>query len=114
MNKNFFLKSSHVNLYKTSRKKSEVVSQIIYGEKFKLINKNKNWLKIKNFYDGYIGYIKSSTNYSLSFNPSKKIFVLKSHIYKKNKFQKFFKTYKYLTFASKIEILEKKKLFFKI
>ena len=100
-----------LDVYENISGKSKISTQILYGEKFSILKNFKNFLKIKNTYDGYIGYIKSSTNYSLSFNPSKKIFVLKSHIYKKNKFQKFFKTYKYLTFASKIEILEKKNYF---
>ena len=39
-------------------KNSEVLSQILYGEKFTIISKKKNWLKIKTNFDNYIGYIK--------------------------------------------------------
>jgi len=49
MKNNFFYKKPISNIYKNSSKYSEVISQIIYGEKFKILSKNKNWLKIKNF-----------------------------------------------------------------
>ena len=47
-----------INLYKKSSYKSEMVSQMIYGESFRIISKSKKWLKIKIQEDKYIGYIK--------------------------------------------------------
>ena len=37
--------------------KSELISQILYGECFKLIEKQKKWSRIKLFYDDYEGWI---------------------------------------------------------
>ena len=45
------------NIYKIPNKKSEIISQILYGENIKIIKRKKNWLKIKTEYDGYIGYV---------------------------------------------------------
>ena len=85
---------------------SEVTSQIIYGEKFIIISKNKNWLKIKTSFDNYIGYIKNK-NYINKFKPTHKIFVLKANIFDNTKK----KTKYFLTFASKISILRENKKF---
>ena len=59
MNKNFFCKKPFINLYKKNNKNSEIVSQIIYGEKLRLINKKSGWLYVKNTYDNYKGYIEN-------------------------------------------------------
>ena len=48
-----------INLYKNPSIKSEVVTQMIFGEGFKIINKSARWLKIKIKEDKYIGYIKN-------------------------------------------------------
>ena len=82
MNKNFFLKKPYTYLRKKNKNNSEIVSQIIYGEKFKIIKKINNWFKIKNSYDGYIGYIKKQV-ISDNFKPSHKIVSLRSFIFKK-------------------------------
>jgi len=103
---NFFYKESLSNIYKSPSKISEVTSQIIYGEKFNVISKNKDWLKIKTSFDDYIGYIKNE-NYVNNFKPTHKIFVLKASIFDKAK-----RRTKYcLTFASKISIIQKNKNF---
>ena len=57
MKNNFFFKKEYSNIYKTTSRFSEVTSQILYGEKFKILSKNKNWIKIKSLFDNY-----SSTN----------------------------------------------------
>jgi len=36
---------------------SEMVSQILFGEEFKVLEKEKKWSKIELSFDGYIGYI---------------------------------------------------------
>ena len=81
MNNNFFCKNPYINLYEKSSYKSKIASQILYGEKFKILNKEKKFLKIINSYDNYIGYIKSS-KYINKFKPSHKIITLKSRIFK--------------------------------
>ena len=83
---------------------------MIYGEKFKILKTYKDWLKIKTLYDNYNGYI-IKKNFREKFNPSYKIKVLKSFVYKK-KYSKFIKSNKYLPFASKLEVLKGKKSFF--
>ena len=58
MKNNFFFKNKFTNIYKKPSKKSEVTSQILYGEKFTILSKKKNWLKIKIKEDNYRGYVK--------------------------------------------------------
>ena len=56
--KNKFFNKPFANIYLKPSKKSEVVSQILYGEKFKIIFQKKNWAKIKTNFDNYSGFIK--------------------------------------------------------
>ena len=56
--KNNFLNSTLQNIYLKPSVKSEVISQILYGESFKILLKKKNWIKIKTNFDKYIGFIK--------------------------------------------------------
>jgi len=104
MKNNFLLNFNYLNIYKFSTEKSEVVSQIIYGEKFKILSKTKRWLKIKNLFDNYIGYI-NYNSYAKKFEPTHKVFKLKTKIFKKP-FNKN-KTKKFLSFSSKISIIQK-------
>ena len=106
MKNNYFYKKSLSNIYKKPSKISEVTSQIIYGEKFNILSKNKNWLKIKTSFDNYIGYIKNE-NYINNFKPTHKISILKAEIFNKTKK----KTKYFLTFASKISIIQENKKF---
>ena len=106
MKYNFFHKKPISNIYKSSSKYSEVISQIIYGEKFKILSKNKDWLKIKTSFDNYIGYIKKK-NYTNNLKPTHKIFVLKASIFDQTKRR----TKYFLTFASKISIIQENKKF---
>ena len=106
MKNNYFYKKLLSSIHKNPSKTSEVISQIIYGEKFNIISKNKNWLKIKTSFDNYIGYIKNE-NYVDNFKPTHKIFVLKASIFNIKKK----KTKNFLTFASKISIFRKNKKF---
>ena len=50
--------NSVINVYKKSNIKSEVVTQLLYGDTFKKLKKIRSWLKIKNDLDKYNGYIK--------------------------------------------------------
>ena len=106
MKNNFFFKGQISNIYKKSSKFSEVTSQILYGEKFKILSKNKNWIKIKSSFDNYIGFIKNE-KYINKYNPSYKVYNLKATIFdKQNK-----KTKKFLPFGSKVSVINKNKKF---
>ena len=106
MKNNYFYKKPLSNIYKKPSKFSEVTSQIIYGEKFKVLSKNNCWLRIKTSFDNYIGYIKNE-NYTGDHNPTHKVFSLKVNIFNKNKK----KTKYFLPFASKISIIQEDKKF---
>ena len=106
MKNNYFYKKPLSNIYKKPFKVSEVTSQIIYGEKFKILSKNKSWLRIKTSFDNYIGYIKND-NYTGYYNPTHKVFSLKVNIFNKQKN----KTKYFLPFASKISIIKENKNF---
>jgi len=78
--KNNFLNKSVANIYFKPSSNSEVVSQILYGEKFKILLKRKKYIKIKTHYDNYIGYIKKD-KFLENFKPSHKISKIKSRIF---------------------------------
>ena len=107
MKSNCFYNKPLSNVYKKPSEVSEVTSQIIYGESFKVLSKNKNWLRIKTLFDNYIGYIKDE-NYTENHNPTHKVFSLKVNIFDKQKN----KTKYFLPFASKISIIRENKKFF--
>ena len=109
MHSNFFCKSSHLNLYKKPSYKSKIGSQILYGEKFRILLKKKNFLKIKSSYDNYVGYIKSS-NYINKFKPTHKVSVLKSRIFKYPKNLAKYKSKNSYHFQVKYKSLKKKKI----
>ena len=102
MKNNFFFKDKFTNIYKKPSKSSEVTSQILYGEKFKILSNKKYWIKIKTKFDNYIGYIKNK-NYTENHKPTHKIFSLKAAIVDKSN-----KTTAYLHFASKISIIQER------
>ena len=77
---------------------------------FKILFKKKKFFKIKNSYDNYIGFIKSS-NYINKFKPTHKVSVLKSRIFKYPKNLSKYKSKKFLSFSSKIQIIKKNKNF---
>ena len=106
MKNNYFYKKPISNIYKKPSEVSEVTSQIIYGERFKILSKNKSWLRIKTSYDNYIGYIKGE-NYTVDHDPTHKVFSLKVNIFNKRKN----KTKYFLPFASKISIIQENKKF---
>ena len=106
MKNNYFYKKPLSNIYKKPNVVSEVTSQILYGEKFKIISKNKNWIKIKVSFDNYTGYIKNKY-YTKDHQPTHKIFTLKANIYNKQKN----KTKNFLPFASRISMIHENKKF---
>ena len=110
MKNNFFCKSQFANIYESTSHLSKISSQILYGEKFKILIKNKNWIKIKTTFDNYIGYIKK-IKYVSKYNPTHKIYTLKTKVFKKPSNQKKFQTNYFLPFASKIIINNDNKKF---
>ena len=71
---------SLINLHKKPSTKSEIVTQIIYGESFSILRKAKKWFKIKIKEDGYKGYIQNK-KFSNFLRPNHKISVLKAKVY---------------------------------
>jgi len=96
---NYYSKYSCINIYEQPSINSKISSQIIYGEKFKVLKKVKSFLKIRTSYDRYTGYVKDK-NFIKKFKPSHKVKALKARVYKSNNF---------LPFSSEIEIIKKKK-----
>ena len=56
--KNSFFNKPIGNVYLKPSLKSELSSQILYGEKFKILKEYKDWYKIKTSYDKYVGSLK--------------------------------------------------------
>ena len=83
-----------------------MITQILYGENFEIISKNKIWLKIKTKFDNYTGYI-NNINYKNKFIATHKIYSLKTKIFKKPIYKKKYETKSYLAFASKVSVLQK-------
>ena len=106
MKNNNFYKSQFSNIYKKSSRFSEVTSQILYGEKFKILSKNKNWLEIQSSFDNYVGYIKNE-KYIKNHKPTHKVYNLKATIFSKPNN----KTKDFLPFASKFSIIDENKNF---
>ena len=106
MQNNFFL----INVYKKPSVKAEIVTQLIYGDNFKIIKNIRSWLKIKNNLDNYIGYIKRK-KFSTNYKNTHKVHILSANLYSKpnskNKIRKF------LTFGSKIKVIKEKNKFYK-
>ena len=105
--KNYFFNISRNNIYTKPNIRSEVSSQILYGEKFKILGEKKDWVKIKTNFDNYIGYIKKH-KFKKQFRPQLKIYKSKSKIFIKKK-NKFFPSKNFLYFASGLSILSQDK-----
>jgi gamma-D-glutamyl-L-lysine dipeptidyl-peptidase len=105
--KNNFFNNSVANINSKPSLNSEVTSQILYGEQFKILSKKKDWIKIKTNFDNYIGYIKKGKYYQ-NFKPTNKVCKLKTRIFKRiNK--KFLPINNFLYFATGISIKNKDK-----
>jgi cell wall-associated NlpC family hydrolase len=102
--------SSVINIYKKNSLKSEVVTQLLYGDTFKKIKKTGTWIKIKNDTDNYKGYIKNN-----KFLPNQKnthkICKLYANLYFRPNLKSKIK--KKISFGSKVKIIEKKNNFYK-
>ena len=99
-----------LNVYKDRSLKSALSSQLLYGEKFKIIKKFGKFIKIKTKYDKYIGYVKNQ-KFKKNFTPTHKVSSLSATLFRKP--NKKFKLNKKISFSSLIEVKNKKKKFFK-
>ena len=109
MNKFYTIIIADLNIYKKPSKKSEVVSQMIYGDSFSILKKTSQWIKIKTKEDNYSGYIQNR-NYPRYLRPTHKIKVLKAKVYK---FPKKQGKVILLSFNSRIKVTENKNKFLK-
>ncbi len=99
---NLYSKELVKNIYKKPSSKSEITSQIIYGEKIKILKESNNWLKIKTLIDNYSGFIKNK-KLEQNFKATHKCFLIKTKIYNKKKRVK-----EYLPFNSRLSIKNRK------
>ena len=103
MKNNFYFKEPFLNIYKLPNIRSEVTSQILYGERFKILSKRKGWIKIKSLYDRYTGFIKDK-KYVKELKISHKVSNIQANIFNKPNV----KTKKNLYFGSKLSAIEKR------
>ena len=108
MTKYFTNNFSVINLHKKPSVKSEIVTQMIYGDSFSISKKLNKWLKITIKEDNYKGYIKNK-KYSNFLKPTHKVDTLKAKIFKfPNKVRK-----NEITFGSKIKVIDSNSKFLK-
>ncbi len=98
-----------INIYEDKKKNSKLSSQILYGEKFTIIKRYRNWYKIKTDYDKYIGFIKSKKFENLIHKPTHKVSSLKANVFSKP--LKSSKIKMKLSFASLLQIKKSKNNF---
>ena len=101
---------SVINVYKKKSMKSEVVTQLLYGEIFKKLKQYGTWIKIKNDSDNYKGFIKNK-KFPLGHKNTHKVYILSSNLYSKPNSKK--KINKKLSFGSRIKVEDKKGNFYK-
>jgi len=98
------------NVYKKKNIKSEITTQLLYGDNFKKIKKNRSWLKIKNNTDNYEGFIENK-NFPIDKIYTHKVYKLKAELYSRPSAKNIIK--KKLSFGSKIRVTLKKKNYYK-
>ena len=101
---------SYINVYKKKSLKSEIVTQLIYGDTFKILKKNRKWIKIKNDLDNYKGFIKNR-KFPQNQKNNFKIYNLSANLYSQPNYKSKIKNK--LTFGSRIKIIRKKNNFYK-
>ena len=99
-----------LNVYKKKSKKSEVSTQLLYGDAFKKIREFNSWIRIKNISDNYKGFVERK-KFSQNFKNTHKVDVLYSFLYSKPKNKN--KTNKKLSFGSRIKVLKEIKGFYR-
>ena len=71
-----------INVYKKNNAKSVVITQLLYGDTFKKVKRIGKWIKIKNYNDNYVGFIKNK-NFLLNKKSSHKVYNLSAALYSK-------------------------------
>ena len=99
-----------INIYEKTSLKSKISSQLLFGEKFEILRKQNEWLKIKTSYDKYVGYIKNR-NFTKNLKITHKISSLKANLYYKP--ERNCKTNIKLSFCSLISVNEEIKNFYR-
>ena len=97
-----------LNVYEDKESKKNLATQLLYGDKFKIIKKYKNTLKIKTFYDNYIGFI-NRKKFPITQQQTHKISVLKATLYSKPNMQS--RLNKQISFCSFIKVKKYKNKF---
>ena len=110
MQNSYFCKTPFLNMYELASNKAKISSQLLYGEKFEVVQKKKNFIKIKTDFDKYVGFIKIE-KFNKTLKKTHKVNILKSRIYSKPKNNYEFKTKQFLPFSSEIQIIAKKNNF---
>ena len=105
MKNNFGNNLPIINLHKYKSLNSEVDTQLIYGDNFKIIKKYSGWSKIRVKKDGYIGYIQNK-KFQEPISPNFKVCVLKARLFSKPNIKKKLK--KYLSYNSRVRLIGKK------
>ena len=95
-------KYSFINIYEHKKKNSKLSSQILYGEKFTILKKYKDWYKIKTDYDKYVGFIRKKKFEKFTYKPTHKVSSLKANVFSKP--YKSSKIKMKLSFASLLQI----------
>ena len=99
---------SIINLYKKPSVKSEIVTQMIFGDSFSIYKKSNKWLKVKIKEDNYKGYIKNK-KFSNFLKTTHKVCSLKAKIFKfPNKIK-----IEEIPFGSKIKVIDSNLKFYK-
>ena len=101
---NLYSTSIIKNIYKKPSKKSEITSQILYGEKIRILKIKNRWLRIRTYNDNYSGYIKNEKlkkGLKIIFKTNKS----KTRIFSQNKKKNF------LPFNSRLPVISVKKKF---
>ena len=101
---------SSINIYENKKKGSKLSSQILYGEKFLILKKYRDWYKVKTSYDKYVGFIKRKKFKEFTHKPTHKVSSLKANVFLKPSKKSQIKMK--LSFASSIQVKSSKKKFF--
>ena len=101
---------STINVYKKKNRRSEIVTQLLYGDTFSIKKREKKWLKIENNVDNYKGYI-INKKFPPALVFSHKVSSRSANLYSNPSNNKKIK--KKLTFGSRMKIIEKTGSFYK-
>ena len=99
-----------INVYKNKNIASKIVTQLIYGDTFKILKKSGLWIKIKNDFDYYKGFIKNR-KFPQNQKNNFKVCNLSANLYTQPNVSS--KIENKLTFGSRIKITRKKNNFYK-